>query len=65
MTRSGMAAILRAVLYSGCFLNSKEFSRVEASSTRRNKIVRKVAQDHRGLEGQTRHAFVCLFELRL
>ena len=32
MTRSGMAAIFRAVLYSGFFLKREEFSSVDASS---------------------------------
>ena len=32
MTRSGMAATLRAVLYSGFFWKREEFSRVETSS---------------------------------
>lgn len=35
MTRSGMAATSRAVLYSGFFWKREEFSRVEASSTNR------------------------------
>lgn len=32
MTRSGMAAIFNAVLYSGFFVKREEFSSVEASS---------------------------------
>jgi hypothetical protein len=32
MTRSGIEATFRALRYSGCFWNSVEFSRVEASS---------------------------------
>lgn len=34
MMRSGMAATLRALRYSGCFLKREEFSRVEASSVK-------------------------------
>lgn len=60
MTRSGMAAILRAVLYSGFFWKSDEFSRVETSSERRETSAERV-----GEEDRERNAFVCLFELRL
>jgi len=38
MTRSGIEATLRAVLYSGFFLKSEEFSSVEASSAVRGLV---------------------------
>ena len=56
MTRSGMAAILRAVLYSGCFLNNRELSRVDVSSDEDARSARKQSREEEIC------AFVCLLE---